>query len=279
MLKAVFNYSQPLLPLALLFFVSLLTGAQSLADPSGNEPPVVEIDLLGCNGSFFFDGVPIQYKVRVRDEEDGSLEEGDISPEHVSFSIEYIRHDHTSTNQGDHTDSFPLEGTYLPPQDSSRGVVVLRASYTDKGTNGQPGLSAEATLMLRSATVNVSTGELSAGVSSTSEPRVPGEQVLVSKSGSYALFAETDLTGLSEVRILAMVPSQGRGGVIEVRVDAPDGPLVGQTAFVSSSTPAELSVPLEASTGVYDLYFVFRNDEPGEENLFTVLTAQFVGST
>ena len=58
---------------------------------AGNEPPQVDIDLVGSNRSFFFPGVPVRYAVRVTDREDGSLQSGSIPASRVVVTAEYLK--------------------------------------------------------------------------------------------------------------------------------------------------------------------------------------------
>jgi len=58
---------------------------------AGNEPPNVDIDLVGSNTSFFFPGVPVRYQVRVTDREDGSLRSGKIPAGRVSVSAQHLK--------------------------------------------------------------------------------------------------------------------------------------------------------------------------------------------
>jgi cytochrome c len=58
---------------------------------AGNEPPTVDVDLLGSNRTFFFPGVPIRYAVRVNDREDGSLANGRIAPQRVVVTAQYLK--------------------------------------------------------------------------------------------------------------------------------------------------------------------------------------------
>jgi cytochrome c len=75
----------------------VVTDAQGARDSAkvqiaaGNEPPRVEIDLVGSNRSFFFAGVPIRYAVRVDDREDGSLRSGRIPASRVIVSAQYLK--------------------------------------------------------------------------------------------------------------------------------------------------------------------------------------------
>jgi cytochrome c len=69
-------------------------GARSTASvpiAAGNEPPNVDIDVVGSNQSFFFPGVPVRYAVRVTDREDGSLLSGTIPASRVSVTAQYLK--------------------------------------------------------------------------------------------------------------------------------------------------------------------------------------------
>ncbi len=55
----------------------------------GNDPPAVDI-VLASNSSFYWEGVPIQYQVKVEDREDGSLAKGSINSEAVDFSFNFV---------------------------------------------------------------------------------------------------------------------------------------------------------------------------------------------
>ena len=69
-------------------------GASAMAEKEilvGNEPPVISVDITEGNKSFFFPGIPFKYKVNVLDQEDGSLEDGKLSPETVSVTIDYLK--------------------------------------------------------------------------------------------------------------------------------------------------------------------------------------------
>jgi cytochrome c len=56
---------------------------------AGNEPPELSFNLIGSNGSFFFENVPFNYEVTVSDKEDGTLGDG-ISEDQVSVTIDYL---------------------------------------------------------------------------------------------------------------------------------------------------------------------------------------------
>jgi cytochrome c len=56
---------------------------------SGNEPPVVSVNIRG-NETYFFPNQPFGYAVDVVDREDGTLASGKIAKERVNLSIDYV---------------------------------------------------------------------------------------------------------------------------------------------------------------------------------------------
>ena len=165
----------------------------------------------------------------------------------------------------------------------AQGAVVLRASYTDQGANGLPGATADKTLVLRAPTVVLATGDLGDGVSKMQVPQMPVPMTMPAKSPSWAKLKQIDLTGISEVVIAAMAPSQyAVGGKVEVHLDSDTGPLLGETPNLAKSDglnapPTQLHAPLKPTTGMHDVYFVFKSDTPGMSMI--ALTATFVNAT
>ncbi len=68
----------------------------------GNEPPLVRWDFGGKNRSFYQPGQRLNYRLVIADAEDGSLENGSISPSAVATTIDYLEtgFDITSIAQG-----------------------------------------------------------------------------------------------------------------------------------------------------------------------------------
>ena len=63
---------------------------QAMEVSAGNEPPVLSFDLPKSNKTFFFPNKSFDYEVKVKDKEDGSLENGKIKPEQVAVNIDYL---------------------------------------------------------------------------------------------------------------------------------------------------------------------------------------------
>ncbi len=182
--------------------------------------------------------------------------------------------------------TLPTRGAYTPPAASDSapgGVVMLRAAYTDRGANGVPAVASETTVVLRAPRVVVATGAISEGAQKMQVEGLPVEVTVGNRSGASAKFEKLDLTGVSAITFTAMAPAQYKalGGFVEIRTDSAAGPVIGRTDMIRATTdsaapPMQLRVPLEAASGIHDVYFVFRNEEAkGEQLLFVLTTATF----
>jgi cytochrome c len=208
-----------------------------------------------------------------------------LSAEQADAMVAYIR-SLADSGAAATPPSLPVRGAYTPPPaagsgDAPHGVVRLRAAYTDRGANGVPAITSEKTLELRSPTVIVADGEMSAGVSKQTDERAPVPIAVANRSGSSVALKQIDLTGVGAVTFLVAAPAQyqAKGGKIAVHLDAPTGTWLGESEPILSTTdemPVSRRVPLQPTTGVHDLYFVFTNpDATGDALLFAVLTATF----
>jgi len=174
----------------------------------------------------------------------------------------------------------------VPPAgsaDAPQGALVLRAAYADRGANLMPVITKEKTIVLRSPNVVVATGELSEGVSKQSVPELPVEITVVNRSGASAALKQIDLTGINAVVFTAVAPAQyqAKGGKIEVRLDSPTGALLGESELIRPTTdpaapPSRLRTELKPTSGLHDVYLVFRNQDAKSDGfLFGLLTAGF----
>ena len=378
-----FTFAQPGAYTASLTVIDSHGAFSTAAVPiaAGNEPPNVDIDLVGGNRSFFFPSIPVRYAARVTDREDGSLLSGTIPARQVSVTAQYLKdglaasgaataprssdgahatgrrlvegsdclschqlnrksigpaymdvarkyHDSTVTarlvrkireggsgvwgkvtmaahpavtneqasamvayilslaDRKTSATSLPDRGTYVAPAgsgDAPKGVVVLRAEYTDRGANGMPAIANEKTIVLRSPTVVVATGELSDGVQKQSVPNIPVAVTVVNRSGAFAALKQIDLTGIAAVVFSAAAPAQYQalGGKIEVHLDSPTGALLGESETIRptadpSAPPSQLRTTLRPTSGLHDVYLLFRSpDAKGDQFLFGLLTATF----
>lgn len=131
--------------------------------------------------------------------------------------------------------SIPLSGTYVPkvPKgENGKGGYLLRAAYTDKGSGSLRSLTSEKIIALRNPVVNIESFDVAEGTHLMTTPR---RSFNIIADNAYLGFYQVDLTGISEIIISAEASARvdAAGGVIEMRLGAPDGTLVGTTEKVS----------------------------------------------
>ncbi|GAB2603185.1 hypothetical protein GCM10027190_58500 [Spirosoma areae] len=166
---------------------------------------------------------------------------GDVAmPGHPAMSVadagslvQYILHIDEKT-----LSSLPLHGTYavnLPDGDNGKGSVLIRAAYTDRGhpvMGGKPvpAQTAEQLLILRSPQVEASLAPIIHRADIKAKGMGKGENV-IPYSNAHIGFQQIDLTGIKQLEITAAAQRRegSAGGTIEVRLDSPTGPLIGET--------------------------------------------------
>ena len=183
------------------------------------------------------------------------------------------------------TPSLPTRGTYALPDSATatQGAVVIRAAYADRGANGLPAAAAQKTVVLRAPTVVVASAEVADGIQKYKGPETPIEVTIGTRSGAYVGFEKIDLTGVSAVTFSALAPEpqlNAIGGKVEVRLDSATGPLLGESDPIhptaATGPPTQLRAQLAPTTGMHDVFFVFRNAAAAEgRNLFILTTATF----
>ncbi|QDK78178.1 carbohydrate-binding protein [Spirosoma sp. KCTC 42546] len=184
------------------------------------------------------------------------------------------------------TPSLPTKGTYTPDK-NEKGDLVLQASYKDKGANGLPAQTGEQVLVLRNPLIPLGTSNSqSKGVTLFKMGTQPYPIVIVMGSDTYVQFNKFDLTGVRTMEFAVAVPKaqlMAVGGRIEIHIDSPTGPSLGQTEELlpnESKDPADLFKPsitkvtVTPTTGQHDLYFVFKNEKAGKSPLFVPVTVQ-----
>ena len=186
--------------------------------------------------------------------------------------------------------SLPVRGAYVPrvaADSTGTGVVILRAAYTDRGANGLRSATADRAVVLRAPIVVVAQGEVSGGVEKYKGPEVPVEVTIGNRSGAFVGFKQLDLTGVSAIVFSAAAPVpnvNSAGGNVEIRLDSAAGTLVGETAVIQPQAqmvaPSRLRAALTPTSGMRDVYFVFRNEQAREgQNLLVLFTASFERGT
>ena len=130
----------------------------------------------------------------------------------------------------------PLKGTYvgkIPAGENGKGGYLLRAAYKDKGANGVEPISSESIVALRSSVVEPQKADEK---KSTQLLTTPYLSFSLLGNNAYLGYQNIDLAGIKQIEFLVeATPSSGNvGGIIEVRIDSPDGKLIGQTEMIES---------------------------------------------
>ena len=89
-----------------------------------------------------------------------------------------------------------------------------------------------------------------------------GSDVAYIENGDYIGFKGIDLTGGESIDF--RIGSNGAAAALEVRIDSPDGTRIGKMDVKGTGGWQKWETqncPIEATSGVHDLYFVFTGDE------------------
>ena len=183
------------------------------------------------------------------------------------------------TNKAAVKKSLPAKGSIIPPLDAKpNSVLLLSASYTDKGGNNIKALTGSKTISLRSNTIPASGAEKLNGFKSF---KYNSSNVLVfpATEGWFAMDS-IDLTRIGATNVAMGWQTPPTSGInLEVRLDAPGGKLLGKG---SMPVPAKgqqggvVKVPIEAVTDgkFHSVYFVYKATEALQAGVTSV---QFSG--
>ncbi|PPK85327.1 cytochrome c [Neolewinella xylanilytica] len=222
----------------------------------------------------------------------------DLSEQDAMMMVDYIM----SLDQPEpDRRSIPLKGSYVtavPEAENGKGGFLLRAAYTDRGRGQLGSLTSEKIIALRNPVLWAEGADYKEGTQLMTTPR---RSFNVVKDGGFVGYRQLDLTGIGEIVINAEASERAgaAGGTIEVRLDSPDGKVIGQTEKVvhleldydaelrkqrqaweaagkqgpepsiwqvRQSLKPNWSVSVGGTEGVHDVYFVVRNTEtkPGQ---------------
>ena len=240
------------------------TGTATLPISVGNTRPQVRIEVPN-NGAFFDHGDPVRFKVTVTDPEDGTI---DCSRVRVDTSLGHNDHSH-----GDQSFT-ACEGTVTIPaaweDETQYSTYIISAAYTDGG--GAPGtspLTGTAQVILQPKTLQAEFFSGRSGVDVFDKgPASGGKAVGNIHDGDWISFAPTNLVNIQSLSY--RVASAGQGGIIEARLDAPDGPLVAATAVSPTggweSFAWTQATPVTDPGGTHRLFLVFKRPTGSTSN-------------
>ena len=186
-----------------------------------------------------------------------------IAVDDAKKMVEYI----LSLGEPKTVKSLPLSGTAVTGKEED-GAYILTATYFDKGAGTIPSLSTTHSVALRSAMLDASqVTELNLARKVNNGGRWALDNVI---DGAYAGYKNLDLTGVTKATLNAFVldPEQNPGGEIEIRLDKPDGKILGTVKANAVKGPLKLTTSIGKETGYHDLYVVFRNPKARDKSMF-----------
>ncbi|MFD2793073.1 PKD domain-containing protein [Promicromonospora vindobonensis] len=234
-----------------------LTGVSVQKITAGNTRPEVSFG-TPAGGGFAELGDTIPYSVDVVDAEDGSTAAGTIDCSRVTVN----------TQLGHDTHAHPLDNytgcsgsVFLDPADHGVGqnvYGVLGAGYQDLGAEGVPELTGQERIRLQVRDKEAEFFSDSSGVTVVDDSAARGGRLVSDVDhGDWIAFEPVDLTGITGLTIGA-VPGAA-GATLEVRVDSPTGPKIGQVKVGAAAADGQVvspSIDIEGQSGTTTLYLV-----------------------
>jgi cytochrome c len=164
-----------------------------------------------------------------------------LSKSDATSMVEYI----LSIGEKKDIKAYPTKGSYttaVPAGQKENGSFVLRASYKDRGTKLMPALASEQTIVLRHPFLDP---ELANKAKGTQKVMTPSKSFFMVGNDAYIGYDKIDFTNIDQIDFLVMATTRvgAAGGVIEVHLDSPTGPLVGKTEMIEVKEPAPFRPP------------------------------------
>ena len=170
------------------------------------------------------------------------------------------------------------------------GSYVFMASYTDGGASDKEGLEQEGKdyFLLRYPVLAPEDADFFSekGISYTPSTNDPG--FIFTGTGGYIGFKEIDLTGINQMKIGAPNRfwhwSHFVGATIEVRLESPDGQLIGEPFIIPQAPKGEKGpffgeamgapaiIDVSKAEGIHDLYILVKNPQAKESDALVMMT-------
>ncbi|TDT18139.1 uncharacterized protein DUF1349 [Ilumatobacter fluminis] len=262
-----------------------VTASSTVTITAGNTAPVITID-TPPNGGFMSFGDTISYSVTVTDAEDGTI---DCDRVITQPALGHDEHAHGYEQYAGCSGSFPIPGDTGHVGANIFGIVTV--TYTDDGgANGAGSLTTQEIVELRlrhtEAEYFAETGRVAGGVG-TDNPGVQtegttdvggGQNIGFIQDGDWWSLEPANLTGIDTVDV--RIASARSGGVLEIRTDAPDGPLVGSTTITGTGgwqSWQTVTIDLDDDVTSDSVYFVADAPSGDTGYLFNVNWMEFQG--
>ena len=252
------------------------TGVDTVRVIVGNERPVVTITLPE-DGKVADFGETVPYEISVDDPDGGSTEEGTIDCDDVRVELKlgHDTHAHELQSLTGCEGEFSVEGIAGHGPEANVFTVVT-ANYTDEGNGpAAPFTGSDEAIVqprLKQAEYWATSGRTADSRATSGDPGVANEATTDVGGTSAAAFIEDgDWISFSPYNLEDLdkatfrVASGGAGGIIELRYDAADGPLVAATPLIEPTggwqawTDVTIDMPESVPEGTHRLFVVFRH--------------------
>ena len=256
------------------------SGSSTVVVNAGNTRPTVTLT-TPVQGGIFDWGDEIPYEVTVTDPEDGTIDCGRVT---VNVGVFHDEGGNAHVHPG--TDRTGCSGTISAPatsghEKSANIALVLIANYTDTG--GAPGSVPLEGASTRRLTPKQIQAEHYSGQTGTQNNTVGnaegGRTVGYNDTGEFIYFEPVSLKGIDQLTIRYAAGFDG--GIVDVRYDAPDGPVIGTATLPTTASWTDfqnVTIPLTTDDRSGRLYFTFRG-RPGmnPNDLFDLDEFTFIG--
>ncbi|MXV16088.1 ThuA domain-containing protein [Hufsiella ginkgonis] len=162
--------------------------------------------------------------------------------------------------------SLPLAGKIVPEQQvKDRRIMVIQASYADRGASGVKPLTGNAAVYLRSNLLDAAELKTPAGLAVRDSS---GNKYLVfpEKTGSFKTGA-IDLSNIGSINLTGFSRGDAASYTVEVRLDKENGALIGHATWniPAAKQAVNLRVPLQpaADKKLHDVYVAIKSAGTG----------------
>ncbi|WP_158564241.1 ThuA domain-containing protein [Jiangella anatolica] len=228
------------------------TGTTTVPITVGNTRPEVEFD-LPPDGAFFDFGDTVAWDVEVTDVEDTEIADENVI---IQPALGHDEHPHPGDSFSGRTGQVQtaLGGGH---SEDMNVFYIFNARYTDGGgAGGIPALAGEDTTLLFPRQREAEFHDDAEGVTTGPSRDVEGHGTAI--AGQDGAWASFDPVNLLNVDALVLRASSAAGGPIELRRDAPDGPLLGTGQVPATGAAyADVRVEVDDPGESFTLYAVF----------------------
>lgn len=157
-------------------------------------------------------------------------------------------------------ENLPLKGAFEINQTKNpEGYYLVQAAYSDKGANGIASLKGSSQLLIRNSLVSALTAN---EFENTAKANIDGVYFIrFTSKNSWFAFDNWDVSGIRSAELL--VNPAGIKGILEIRLDSPDGELWGSTEMLSQGDKKgyfPVKVSLKEQLGIRKVFFVLRSE-------------------